>query len=213
MTRTRPWEVDDPEERWDGYLITPGSPVLKNLVNATTVSELRAAENDLLEARLAELRSTPSLVSRTYDALHLQQIHRHLFQDVYEWAGDLRTVGLRKGDGEAFIPPMEIELPLRHVAERISESDCLRDRGRSDLPQEIAYLYDYANFAHPFREGNGRAQREFFDELMAESGHGLDWTQIDMEQLHDACHRARNDDDSGPLITLFTAILTDDPAY
>ena len=60
---------------------------------ATTSDELRAAENDLLEFRLTELRSQPRLVSRTYDLTHLQHLHFQLFQDIYEWAGDLRTVG------------------------------------------------------------------------------------------------------------------------
>lgn len=102
---------------------------------------------------------------------------------------------------------------MGHVAERIRETNQLRDVDLADLPREIAYLYDYANFAHPFREGNGRAQREFFDQLLAESGHGLDWDQIEMEQLHDACRLARNYDDPQPLVAIFTAILTEDPAY
>ena len=55
----------------------------------------------------------------------------------------------------------------------------------------MTYLYDYLNFAHPFREGNGRTQREFFTQLLAESGNGLDWSKVDMDGLHFACHIAR----------------------
>lgn len=207
------WEAGDVEQRWVGYLLAPDSEVLRNKVGAVTVEDLRAAENDLVEARLAELRADPTLIDRTYDLDHLRAIHRHLFQDVYEWAGELRTVGMAKGDGESFMPPLGIEQPFGHVVQRISASRLLLDIDQDLLPAEIAYLYDYANFAHPFREGNGRAQREFFDQLLAERGRGLDWDLIDQARLHDACHRARNEDDLDPLIAIFALILDDDPAY
>ena len=142
-----------------------------------------------------------------------QAIHRHLFQDVYAWAGELRTVGINKGEGESFAPPLSIEQPLQHVAQRIAESDRLRGLEGEQLVGEIAYLYDYANFAHPFREGNGRSQREFFDQLLAESGHGLDWDLVDKTQLHDACHRARNAGELDGLLTIFRSILNREPAY
>jgi cell filamentation protein len=79
--------------------------LLRNKVGATTVVQLWAAENDLVEYRLAELRERPWLVSRTYDLAHLKALHRQLFQDVYEWAGELRTVGLAKGEDTSFMPP------------------------------------------------------------------------------------------------------------
>ena len=88
-------------------------------------------------------------------------------------------MGINKGEGESFAPPLSIEQPFQHVAQRIAESDRLRGLEGEQLVGEIAYLYDYANFAHPFREGNGRSQREFFDQLLAESGHGLNWDFID----------------------------------
>jgi cell filamentation protein len=206
------WEAGDAEERWTGYLL-PHSEVLRNKVNATTPDQLRDAENDLVEARLAELRAERTLIRRTYDLLHLQAIHRHLFQDLYAWAGELRTVGINKGKGESFAPPLSIEQTFQHVAQRIAESDQLRGLDGGQLAAEVAYLYDYANFAHPFREGNGRAQREFFDQLLAESGHGLDWDLIDKTQLHDACHIARNESDLDRLRTIFDSIVNQEPAY
>lgn len=57
---------------------------MRNKVGATTYEALRAAEDDLLEARLTELRENPDLVPRTYDLRHWQALHRHLFQDIYE---------------------------------------------------------------------------------------------------------------------------------
>lgn len=81
------------------------------------------------------------------------------------------------------------------------------------LPVALAYMYDYINFAHPFREGNGRTQREFFDQLLSESGRGLAWNLIDKTELHNACHVARADGDPEPLQTLFSRIVDDEPGY
>ena len=58
-------QVGDHEARWNAYLLTPGSVVLRNRVGATTIEDLRSAENDLLESRLAELRSRPTLIACT----------------------------------------------------------------------------------------------------------------------------------------------------
>lgn len=149
MTHPWSWDVADHQERWDGYLIGPGSTVLRNKLGATTVNDLRDAGNDLVEYRLAELRERPHLVSRTYDADHLMALHRQLFQDIYEWAGEFRTVGLAKGEGEdtSFAPPLEIGRPIAHVAQRINDSDRLRQTSDEQLVGEVTYLYDYLNFA------------------------------------------------------------------
>ncbi|RWZ53010.1 cell filamentation protein Fic [Labedella phragmitis] len=207
MTDPRPWEDGDAEARWDGYFAEPGSPVLRNLIGATSVEALRDAENDLVEFRLLEMHERPGLVKRTFDLAHLQRIHHHLFQDVYEWAGRLRTVGLAKGDGESFMPPADIVRPVGHVAARIREIDFLRSVEGVDVAAEVAYLYDYLNFAHPFREGNGRAQREFFSDLLEVSGRGIDWSGTDREELHAACHTARNESDLEPLRIIFARIV------
>lgn len=122
--RTSPVGDRRPRGALGGLPARPGSPVLRNKVGATTSDELRAAEIDLLEFRLTELRSQPRLVSRTYDLTHLQHLHFQLFQDIYEWAGDLRTVGIAKGDGDdtSFIPPLEIERPVAHVETRFARA-------------------------------------------------------------------------------------------
>lgn len=215
MNQPPQWQVGDHEARWNDYLLGPGSAVLRNRVGATTIEELRSAENDLLEFRLAELRSRPTLIARTYDLAHLQRLHHHLFQDVYEWAGELRTVGIAKGEGDdaSFMPPLEIERPVDHVASRIASGQFLRNVPNDDLVAEVAYLYDYLNFAHPFREGNGRTQREFFAQLLAETGRGLTWDRIEMDELHAACHVARTAGDTAALARIFELILTDEPGY
>lgn len=207
-----PWDAGSHERNWAGYFI-PGTTVLRNRLGIATAEALGNAENDLVEARLIELRESPALLGdRNYDLTFFQNVHRHLFQDVYEWAGELRTVGIEKGR-ESFCPPRSISLPMAHVAQRVSELNRLAGVARPHLPSAVAYLYDYVNFAHPFREGNGRATREFFDLLLSETGAGLDWQETDLVELHDACHTARSAGDLAPMEKLFGRIIDSDPAY
>ena len=207
-----PWDTGDLERNWLGYFI-PGTRVLRNRVGARTFDDLQKAENDLVETGLIELRESPGLLSdRSYDLRFIRAIHRQLFQDVYDWAGDVRTVGIEKGD-ESFCPPTNIRQPMDHVAAEIHLLDRLKAVCDEDLSRTVAYLYDYANFAHPFREGNGRATREFFDLLLAERGNGLDWEKTDSSELHGACHAARAGSELSGLTAMFAKILDADPAY
>ena len=207
-----PWDAGSHERNWAGYFV-PGTAVLRNRLNLSSSEDLRDAENDLVEARLIELRETPELLGeRSYDLVFFQAIHRQLFQDVYEWAGDLRTVGIEKGS-VSFCPPADIPRPMAHVADRVRELRRLSVVSTEKLPYELAYLYDYVNFAHPFREGNGRATREFFDLLLSEIGVGLDRHETDLEELHDACHVARSSSDLASLVRMFEHIIDSSPAY
>lgn len=207
-----PWDTGDLEQNWRGYFIL-GTNVLRNCVGAQTMEALRDAENDLVEARVIELREAPEILGdRTYDLSYLRAIHRQLFQDVYVWAGDLRTVGIEKG-GESFCPPGSISQPMTHVAAEVHRLDRLRGVPEAELARTVAYLYDYTNFAHPFREGNGRSTREFFDLLLSERGAGLDWQKTDLTDLHSACHAARAESDLAGLTAMFARILDADPAY
>ena len=112
-----PWDTGDPDRNGQGYFV-PGSRVLRNRIGATTHSELQDAENDLVKARVLELRENPGLLAHSYDLPLMQAIHRQLFQDVYLWAGDIRTVGIEKGD-ESFCAPGSIRQPMDHVAAEI----------------------------------------------------------------------------------------------
>lgn len=77
-----PWDTGDRARNWQGYF-APGATVLRNRIGARTVEALQAAENDLVEARIIELREAPELLGdRSYDLAFLQAIHRQLFQDV-----------------------------------------------------------------------------------------------------------------------------------
>lgn len=136
-----PWDVGDPERNWQGYF-APGASILRNRVGAVTAGELQDAENDLVEARVIELREAPDLLGdRSYDLAYLQAIRYQVFQDVYLWAGQVRTVGIEKGD-ESFCPPNSISQPMNHVAAEIHRLEQLEAVPEADLARTVAYLYD-----------------------------------------------------------------------
>lgn len=131
---------------------------------------------------------------------------------MYVWAGDLRTVGIEKGN-ESFCPPGNIHQPMGHVAGEIHRLKQLKTVPEAGLAATTAYLYDYVNFANPFREGIGRSTREFFDLLLSERDAGLDWERTDLTELHSACHTARAESDLAGLISMFARMLDAEPAY
>lgn len=106
-------------ETFDTYLI-PGTNVLRNLIGATTVTELEAAENDLVSARMLEFQSNLPVAQGTLR--QLQQIHRQLFQDIYDWAGQIRTVDIMKGSSQVFQPLAFFDVGVQY-AERILDRD------------------------------------------------------------------------------------------
>lgn len=195
---TKPWEQGDEFARWDAYLQDDGR-TLRNLVGARNPSELRYIEDALVEARALALRE--HALPATYDLDGLRSIHRHLFQDVYEWAGEARTVEIRKGD-VFFAPAARIEDSMREVADFVAATDNLRDVAPADVAHSLADVYAVVNHVHPFREGNGRTQREYLTALARESGHHVDWLGISGAENDYASHAAREGDRS-PMRAMF----------
>lgn len=197
MSSPRPWEGGDDRDRWNGYLDFSridgevGYPVLRNKVGASTYDQLRVIEDEYAAVGALTLRDHG--IPATYDLDGLRAVHRHLFQDVYEWAGELRTVNMRKGD-EGFAPPETIAPLMTGVAEAMRETDLLRTIPEHNYPEALATIYNTINTAHPFREGNGRTQRLFVDALAAESGHRLDWTKVHGPLNDYASEKARTGD-------------------
>src|SRR5690606_22437288 len=128
---SRPWETGDEYVRWGGYLLEDGR-TLRNLVGARSPEELRRVEDHLVEARALTLREHG--LPATYDLAGLRSIHRHMFQDVYEWAGDVRTVSIRKGHDGWFAPMERIQEAIGTVARYVEETDMLRVAQPRDVP-------------------------------------------------------------------------------
>ena len=206
MKALRPWDTGDPDADWAGYFL-PGTDVLRNRVGATTRAELADAENDLVEIRVAELRDDPTPWPAPTTRRTCRPCIGTCSRTCSSGRGSCVPSASRRQESRSS------HRGVAHVADEIARTDRLRGVTADRLPDVVAYLYDYVNFAHPFREGNGRAQREFFDQLLSESGRGLAWNPIDKTDLHRECHRARAGGDLDPLRALFARIVDDQPAF
>ena len=203
---SQPWETGDQSERWAGYLLDD-QMTLRNLVGARDPMTLRDREDRRVEARALTLREHG--IPATYDLDGLRAIHGHLFQDVYEWAGQVRTVAMAKED-RGFMPPEHIEAAMGQVAGILAETDNLRTIPESAYPDTLARMYHVVNWTHPFREGNGRTQRELFTALARESGHEIDWNAV-KGFINDRVSVAAIDGDLEPMVGMFQTITTQTP--
>lgn len=181
----------------DPYL-DASTGILANLVDATTAVDLARAESDLSTARTIQVQDD-DLVPPTRDLLELQGLHRHIFQDLFAWAGEIRSIDMRRGAGDFFAPASHIEVNSAHVFSRLHELDHLRGLARDEFLAQITNFYDLLNFIHPFREGNGRTQRLFWSRVSHDAGWLLDWRPIHGSELDETSRIAREDRDLGPL--------------
>lgn len=175
---------------WDPYLDL-ASGVLRNLLGITDAAHLRQAEADFTSVRIAQLIREP--LPGEYDLAHLQAIHRHLFQDLYDWAGELRTVPI--GRGVLFSLPEHIEADAAELFSWLARTDQLRGRTRADFVDGLTELLSDLNALHPFRDGNGRTQRAFLAQLARDAGHPIHWAGIDAEENATASKAAHEGDD------------------
>ncbi len=160
----------------------PDSDVLINLLNIRNSDELAEAETEFSAERYRTY-VPPELSLSDFSLEHLQHLHHHLFQDLYGWAGELRDVDISKGSTRfchcTRITPEATKL-FRIIP---SLSECSSD---SDLIAKVAHLYCELNLLHPFREGNGRVQRFFFEELLFKLGYVVTWPVISRQEWIDA---------------------------
>ena len=129
----------------------PGSEVLRNLAGIRDAQQLAVYEADLTASRLAELSVKP--VNGRFDAAHLRSIHKFIFQDVFSWAGEFRTVNISKGDNFFGAAPF-IGTALEDVLRRLPEKTFGRGMDARSFAQHAACYLGEINAIHPFREGN-----------------------------------------------------------
>jgi cell filamentation protein len=195
--------------------------VLKNKVGATSHHELQELETDFVHRRLVELRLMGG-PSGNFDAEHLKAIHRHLFQDIYEWAGHTRNevVGLSDGSfatepfmhkcDARFMAGPAIPSALDEVTRSLRQSDSLRGLPRQEFAHRAADIMAKINGIHAFREGNGRTQRVFVEELARQAGHTLDFSVVSQERMIEASIAAYERGDPSAMRRLFDEISNPD---
>lgn len=166
------------------YCYPPDYLVLRNRFDIRNQSDLDAVERELVTQRLRE-----RIPEGDFDLAHLKAIHRHLFQDVYDWAGELRTVELPK-DGYPFQFQRYIETGMRDVHGRLNARDYLRGLSPDQFAHEAGEILGDINYVHPFREGNGRTQLQYLKQLAQRAGQEIDLTRLDRDRWTQASRKA-----------------------
>ncbi len=143
-------------------------------MNIRDGEKLSDAERSISLVRMIELEEHP--IKGNYDLDHLKRIHKALFGDIFEWAGQLRTVDISKGT--MFCKCEYIENNANKLFKKLQDENNLIGLQIDDMVSRLAYYLCEINAIHPFREGNGRAQRSFVKQLAFDAGYHLDFTGI-----------------------------------
>lgn len=170
------------QEGWDTKYCYPESNVLINRMNIKDASELHEFERKISVYQMALLKKEP--ISGEFDLKHLQKIHKFLFHEIYGWAGRIRSVDIAKGNlfcKVEFIPEASNEI----FSKLAKENFCI------GLPEDrffsrLAYYMGEINAIHPFREGNGRTQRQFIRELGITAGYEINFGGISKDRMIEA---------------------------
>ncbi len=159
----------------DPYVIA-GSQVLANKLNIT--DSKRLAEAEIAFSRLRA--STIELAAPTMGLPRLCAIHRTLFQDIFDWAGELRLVDISQDD-TGYCHFAYLEKEGNAVMQRLEDEEYLLGLTLEQICPRLAEYYADIHMLHPFREGNGRAQRIFFEQLVMHAGFDISWQGIDRQ--------------------------------
>ncbi|WGV99157.1 Fic family protein [Vibrio sp. YMD68] len=178
------------------------SEVLINRLNILDSDELEKAEVEFTSHRYLSYQSNVAELKHL-DFNHLKCLHHHLFQDIFEWAGQVREVDISKGYTR-FCTVSRIEPEASKLFGIIPSLDNL---ALPDLTQELANLFCELNLLHPFREGNGRTLRFFFEELVFILGYTIEWPKITQQEWIDA-NIAGVSLNLEPLTTIFCLALS-----
>ena len=171
---------------------------LENKLGLTSSADLAREEERLSKKKAVELYENGVLdIMPAGKFSTLQAIHKYLFEDIYDFAGELHTVNLAKGNFR-FAPLMYLEAALANI-----------DKMPQSTYDEIIEKYVEMNIAHPFREGNGRSTRLWLDQMLkAGIGQVVDWSKVDKEDYLLAMERSPIKDVE--IKVLLKAALTDD---
>jgi cell filamentation protein len=159
----------------DPYLYS-GTSVLRNSFDIRDAAYLEYVEREIVLQRARE-----GIPTGNFDLAHLCAIHRHLFQDIYDWAGQVRTLEIAKG-GSQFQFRRFIETGMIDIHRRLVHADFLKGLNAKDFAAAAGQIMGDVNYVHPFREGNGRTQLYYLQQLALQAGHPIDLGVLDPER-------------------------------
>jgi cell filamentation protein len=185
----------------------PKTGLLRNLQDISDPDVLLFVESSAVTKRLQELYEN-SIKIKGVDSLF--EIHKHLFHDIYGWAGKKRTVEISK-DGKQFFPTSHFDNAFRYIDRLITEFKKIPKDNKKMLAEKLGEILDNVNYLHPFREGNGRTQREFLRLLAFEKGLTLNLNPPDNITVYERYMKGTIESDLQTLTDLiFELIATND---
>lgn len=163
----------------DSYYCYESSNVLKNKLGICDSKLLEEKERKIAGLRYIELFQNIPKGEMNFN--YLLKIHKFLFQDIYTWAGKIRTVDIAKGN--MFCNSRFIYSNATEIFNNLKKEHFLQDLSANELSVKIAYYFSEINALHPFREGNGRTQRAYFSILAQRLGYYLDFSEISQDDM------------------------------
>lgn len=151
----------------------PGTSILANRLGIKNQPDLTAAELHFTQFRADQY--IPDFGDFSFSTF--KQIHYCLFQDLYEWAGVVRTVDISKGRTR-FANVCFVETEANKLFRQLENEHFLASTPEQIYPQRFAHYYSELNVIHPFRDGNGRAQRILFETLAIHAGYEIHWKKL-----------------------------------
>ena len=177
----------------------PDTSILINLLNLQNEDELFNAERQLVSLRLLEFYLDP--IEGTFDLTYLKTLHHFLFQDLYSWAGEIRTCNIAKGSLFCLAP--YIESYAQEIFRSLEQNHYYFQLPDDKKIPALISLYSDINALHPFREGNGRTQRLFM-QMLAKANHlELSFVGLNAKTMVKASHLAMNGHEEMMLKCLF----------
>lgn len=177
--------------------VYPGTNILKNKFDIQDVQKLYETERAVTMFKLALYRKQNTIDKfYKFDVEHIKAIHRFLFGDIYDWAGEFRTIDIFKGDSK-FYEADKISENLETFCKHIKKAKYFRNVSVmrfDDTSYNLAKTLADLNNIHPFREGNGRVQRLFVEQLALKNYYELDLSKISENDMRDASRSAARGD-------------------
>ena len=158
----------------------PGTTVLINKLDIRDEETLHEAETLVTFINASKLEQHP--LEGAFDFAHYKDIHYFLFSDLYDWAGQVRTVNISK-KGTRFTFAENIERQAELIFKRLKDCNYFKGLPHDEFVREIVDFYCVTNELHPFREGNGRTQRAFLTQLIRNAGYDINFADMDTELL------------------------------
>lgn len=163
------------------------SSVLKNKLGLLEQDQLDAFEADITLARIIAIENQP--VEGDFDFSHLKRIHFEIFQDIYDWAGEVRRVDILR-ESSRFANVRMIDQAAEYIFRNIAKENLFKNLEPYEVAKKLAHYLSEINVLHPFRDGNGRVQRVFISQLASAAGYQLDYSDLNQVSMYESMEKA-----------------------